>query len=539
MALNRKMFPDSKIAAHMALKRTKCTSLANVFGNYVAGSLIQKLQVNKFSIIIDETTDCSTTKACAILVKFYDTVERKICTALLDLVNIYDNHGSASGEALFNIIMNCLNSNSIPLSNLIGFAADGASNIMGSLNSVSSRLKNANPGICIFKCVAHTIHLCSSEAAKTLPRACEDLVRNIYNFFAHSAKRKYDFKEYQLFCNVKPHKILHPCATRWLSLHMAVKRILEQWQPLKLYFSSIFLEERLGAVDKIHESLNDPSIFMYLTFLDYILPKLNTFNLIFQSKGPTLHLLLEKIQDVYISILNIFYHPGSITRARLHLIDPKNKSQHVPVNQIYLGATLHELFNREEYQRGNMINDVKDRCKRFAIVACEQIRSRFDFNNCLWRSAAHLHPKAVLNRSLRTEVPSLSDMAKEVPLINTVDKQALDDEWRSIPWYPFTDEIKGFLNDAHNFFKYIIQITDETGAPRFACLGKFAFQVLSLPTCNADAERLFSKLHLIKRKERNCLKLETVKSLIRISECCDGDSESFEPSHEMLNVVKN
>lgn len=61
MELN-KMFPDSKIAAYMALKRTKCTILANVFGNYVAGKLAQILQSNKFSIIIDETTDCSTKK---------------------------------------------------------------------------------------------------------------------------------------------------------------------------------------------------------------------------------------------------------------------------------------------------------------------------------------------------------------------------------------------------------------------------------------------------------------------------------------------
>ena len=538
MMLNKNMFPDSKIAAHMALKRTKCTTLTNALGNFVAGKLHCKLQNNKFSIIIDETTDCSTNKACAILVKFYDTVERKMTTTLLDLINIYDRYGSASGEALFNAIMSCLNTYSIPLSNFIGFAADGASNIMGSVNSVTSRLKNASPGIIVFKCVAHSIHLCSSEAAKTLPRACEDLVRNIYSFFAHSAKRKFEFKEYQLFCNVKPHKILHPSATRWLSLHMAVRRVLEQWQPLKLYFNRIFLEERLGSVDRIHESLDDPSVFLYLNFLDYLLPKFNTFNLIFQSKGPTLHLLHEKIQDVYISILSIFYNPANITRSRLHLIDPKNTSQHIPVNQIYLGATLHELFNKEEYQRGNMINDVKNRCKRFAIVACEEIKARFDLNNSLWKSAANLQPKNVLDRSLRTEVPSLIDMAREVPLINSFDRQTLDDEWRSIPWHPFKEDIKGVMNDAESFFKYILQITDDTGAPKFENLGNFAHQVLSLPTCNADAERLFSKMNLIKRKERNSLKLETVKSLIRISECC-GDLQSFEPPQEMLNVVRN
>ncbi|XP_076032994.1 uncharacterized protein LOC143020457 [Oratosquilla oratoria] len=474
MALNKMMFPDSKIAAHMALKRTKCTSLSHVLGNYVASQLGQKLQTNKFSIIIDETTDCSTNKACAILVKFYDSVQHKITTALLDLVNIYDSQGSASGEALFNIIMDCLKAHSIPISNLIGFAADGASNIMGSMNSVSSRLKNVSPGISVFKCVAHTIHLCSSEAAKTLPRVCEDLVRNVYNFFAHSAKRKFEYKEYQVFCNVKPHKLLHPSATRWLSLHMTVNRILEQWQPLKLYFTNIFMEERLGAVDKIHEALNDPSVFMYLTFLDYILPKLNNVNLLFQSKGPTLHLLHEKIQDVYIGILSMFYNPVHITRSKLHLIDPNNTVQHIPINQIYLGAALHELFNNEVYQRGTLINDVKERCKKFAIVACVEIKSRFDMNNSLWRSVGNLQPKSVLSRSLRAEVSSLTDLAREVPLINTIDRQALDNEWRCIPWHPFNENINSVLHDAHLFYKYILDVTDETGAPKFACLGKFA-----------------------------------------------------------------
>ena len=247
----------------------------------------------------------------------------------------------------------------------------------------------------------------------------------------------------------------------------------------------------------------------------------------------------EKIQDVYISILSMFYNPSSITRSRLHLIDPNNNSHHLPVNQIYLGATLHGLFNKVEYQRGNMINDVKERCRRFAIVMCEEIRSRFDVNNSLWRSAVSLQPRAVLDRSLRREVPSLSEMAREAPLINIVDKKALDDEWRSIPCHPFKENIKDILHDAEKFFTYIIQITDETEAPKFACLGRFALQMLSLPTCNADVEHIFSKLSLIKRKERNCLKLETVRSLMRISECYDGDFKAFEPSKEMLKVFKN
>lgn len=178
------MFPDSEIAAAMLLKRKKCTSLLQHLGDYVGSKLASKLKESKFSIIIDETTDCSLEKACAIIVKYFDRTENAIKTAMLDIINVYDGHeGGSSGEALFNKIINCLNSYEIPLNILIGFAADGAANIMGCFNSVTSRMKHEMPGISILRCVSHSIHLCSSEAAKTLPRSCEDLVRNVYNFF--------------------------------------------------------------------------------------------------------------------------------------------------------------------------------------------------------------------------------------------------------------------------------------------------------------------------------------------------------------------
>ena len=107
------------------------------------------------------------------------------------------------------MLLNSPKAHDIPLNNMVGFAADGASNIMGRYNSISSRLRAAAPGITVFKCVAHSIHLCSSEAAKTLPRSCEDLLRNVYNFFDHSAKRTSELNEFQVFCEVKPHKLLH------------------------------------------------------------------------------------------------------------------------------------------------------------------------------------------------------------------------------------------------------------------------------------------------------------------------------------------
>ena len=91
------------------------------------------------------------------------------------------------------------------------------------------------------------------------------------------------------------------------------------------------------------------------------------------------------------------------------------------------------------------------------------------------------------------------------------------------------------------FFKFISEYEDNDGSRKYQCLANFALEVLSLPSSNADAERLFSKYNLIKRKERNALKLETVRALINISECAKnvvGD-EKFTPDREMVLSLRH
>lgn len=121
----------------------------------------------------------------------------------------------------------------------------------------------------------------------------------MYTYFSHSAKRKHNFKQAQLLLELKPHKMLHACQTRWLSLHQAVARILEQWEALKLYFTNNVTEERLKSVEYIVEHLNDPSVFLYLNFLIFILLSFSRLNLMFQKDGPTIHLLHFQITQLY------------------------------------------------------------------------------------------------------------------------------------------------------------------------------------------------------------------------------------------------
>lgn len=127
--------------------------------------------------------------------------------------------------------------------NMIGLASDGASVMVGRHNSVTTKFQSKIDNLFTLKCICHSFSLCASSACLKLPRRVEDLVRNILIFFSNSPKRIEMFKEFQTFTNTPIHKILHPAQTRWLSLEAAIKRILEQYNALIVFFTDAALSE--------------------------------------------------------------------------------------------------------------------------------------------------------------------------------------------------------------------------------------------------------------------------------------------------------
>ncbi|VEN59042.1 unnamed protein product [Callosobruchus maculatus] len=114
----------------------------------------------------------------------------------------------------------------------------------------------------------------------------EEFVQDIYNYICRSPKRLKVYEEFQAFIDLKPHKLLRLSQTRWLSLEAVVKRILEKWQALKLYFTSEVIEEKdFMRPRQILDKFERPETEIYLSFLCYILPLINKLNLEFQSEN--------------------------------------------------------------------------------------------------------------------------------------------------------------------------------------------------------------------------------------------------------------
>lgn len=188
---------------------------------------------------------------------------------------------------------------------LIGFATDGASAMMGVHNSLSTKLKDDVPNRFILKCTCHSFSLCANYACKKLPKVCEELARKIYIYFQHSYKRQHEFEQFQIFVEIKPHKLLQPSQTRWLSLHQVVARLLEQYNALVLYFTDQ-ANQNLDKAQFILARLRDPSIKLYYHFLDFVLPYFNALNLEMQSENVKIHTLYQKIENVLKTFLDCY-----------------------------------------------------------------------------------------------------------------------------------------------------------------------------------------------------------------------------------------
>ncbi|XP_011406190.1 PREDICTED: uncharacterized protein LOC105313994 [Amphimedon queenslandica] len=214
-----KLCPDSKIAADVKCKRTKTKCIIkNVLAPHFHSKLVDSLKRNTFSLIIDETTDVSTKKELALVTRQYSPELKNVSCSLYELIQL----DAGNAEAIFQSICKVLERDNIPLSNIIGFAADTIDVMFGPHNSVVSRLKQKVPNVFVFQCICHSAHLCASHACEKLPQTAEELIHDTYNYFCHSAKRQAEFEKFQAFAEVEPHCILKRCQTHWLSLHSCV-----------------------------------------------------------------------------------------------------------------------------------------------------------------------------------------------------------------------------------------------------------------------------------------------------------------------------
>lgn len=131
---------------------------------------------------------------------------------------------------------------------MIGFAADRAMLQWAVIIWYKRYFKKNIPDLFVVTCICELLQVCSNAENSW------DLLYEIYSYFKYSYKKQKNsqFQGHQASVENFLYKILQSAKTHRLSLHSAVrKRILEQYNPLILYFTIVAFKEKTSSCWKI------------------------------------------------------------------------------------------------------------------------------------------------------------------------------------------------------------------------------------------------------------------------------------------------
>lgn len=502
--LCKQVFCDSKWAKDIKMHRTKCTQVINqVLAPHFRETLLQDVGSQKYGIILDESTDVSVSKYLGIIIRYFSPNMNNIVSSFLSLEPIE----RADARGIVTSLINCLESHNLPIQNMIGIGTDNASVMTGRNNSVIEILKREYnlPNLILIRCICHSLQLAVSHASESnLPRNIEFLIRETYNWFSNSPKRRDEYRALfqTINCGDDPLKILKVCETRWLSIEPAVVRVLAQWEELKLHFA--MAREKCYTAGLLWEMYSDEGNRLYLCFLKSVLHDVQIAIKVFEGENMDPVKLFETLMILLRSICVRIIMPGAATTDK-DFLTIQVEDHLDPV--AHLGHLFESHAGKNNLPPQSIAN-IRKRCIDFNIKLVKEIQHRIPSNYEILKKVILLSPENTLKQI--KDPHAMVDLARQFGF----DAQNIDkivQQWKTIhftEWDTSGDSVK--------FWAQVIKYKNATGVNTFQEIADLAIAVLSLPHSNAEVERLFSVMNTVKNKLRNRMCALTLNSIIMI-----------------------
>lgn len=393
---------------------------------------------------------------------------------------------------------------------MVGFAADGASTMFGEKNSVAQKFKRDIPNLFTMKCICHSLALTVSYASKKLPDYLQTLFSDVYCYLKYSSKRQQNLQRFQKIFDIPEHKILKFVKVRWLSLSATVARFIEQYDALYAFFeaeSRSKIKKTADKANKIYQNLRNKFTYLYLLFLNHVLPFVNKRNAMFQSESPKIFDLHAEMKSLFKTIVSCYLNEEYVTRTDPELIEyiqqtNENKHNWELLKNIDLGvlvaAEITALLSKPQAPFEE-VRKFQENCRSFLIELGREIYQRFSFNELNIRMLEKLSfmlPESMNNfRNIN-----------EVAMCFGFEQEALQKEFKLMKF----KYLKNSTVDADmiTFWKKIVD--DE----EFPLMKKLADIVFVLPHSSAAVERSFSAINLNKTKFRSRLESATISGIL-------------------------
>jgi hypothetical protein len=162
-------------------------------------------------------------------------------------------------------------------------------------------------------------------------------------------------------------------------MEQVVKRLLEQWDALKIFFQSK-LTDNIPTAVSIHEGLGNVKLRIFYLFLGYILLVVNELNLEFQSESVRVHQILKKVRETLKEIMQKFIKQEVVDRSDPFKTNVRSPNNLRPYENVYFGpkflALCEGMSGDADFSR--KLISVKNKCFMFYQRLYEEIIRRVD-----------------------------------------------------------------------------------------------------------------------------------------------------------------
>lgn len=361
----RSCFSDSKTAQAYHSASTKATCMINgAIAPSLLNDLVDQMKKQPFSISIDGSNDNDLEKMNPITVRVYNLQQHRVTTKFLDM----GTSSSSTAEALFNTFdtrLSTILNTSNPWLNCTSCGVDNTSVNIGVRNSIKTRVLQKNKSIFFNGCPCHIIHNAGQKAGNVFASQTgfdvEELIIDLFYWFDNSTKKKNALKSFCSFCDQPYRAVIKHVSTRWLSLELAVDRMLKQYPSLKSYFLSN--DEGKARFQRLKGIFENPMSEVYLLFFQAVLPSFTHTNLFLQREEPLIYCLKAQLVNLVKKILAKFVLPEfilpGIRKDDFVSIDYKTLENQVQDENLVIGFTTNQKLIRL-LEEGDISNsDVK------------------------------------------------------------------------------------------------------------------------------------------------------------------------------------
>lgn len=226
---------DKVLASHLSTMAANSTyiswrtqnSIINSCSSLIVDEICQEVSAAKFyTVIADETTDCSTKSQFSICLRYYDIRKHILKERFLAFVQVCETTGANLSREILTTLAQCR----INLADMRGQSYDGCSAMSGSFSGVQAIIRENNDKAIYVHCVSHKLNLALTHSTNDpMIRNAICSIKEVGNFFGQSSKRTTLLADSckAVFPDSKIHRLKTLCTTRWVESHAVAVRFSE------------------------------------------------------------------------------------------------------------------------------------------------------------------------------------------------------------------------------------------------------------------------------------------------------------------------